>query len=71
LLLALPVLIAVWALVGLYSCLGPMLLRGMLAIFVLAAAGGIAVLLLQKLEPQKMMALGSACLLAGVGLRAP
>jgi MFS family permease len=78
LLLALPVLIAVWALVGLYSCLGPMLLRGMLgskapllgglAIFVLAAAGGIAVLLLQKLEPQKMMALGSACLLAGVGL---
>ena len=78
LLLALPVLIAVWALGGLYASLGPMLVRGMLdsnapllgglALFVLAASGGIAVLLLQALEARKMMALGAACLLAGVGL---
>jgi hypothetical protein len=78
LLLALPVLIAVWALGGLYASLGPMLMRGMLdsnapllgglALFVLAASGGIAVLLLQNLEARKMMALGAASLLAGVGL---
>ena len=78
LLLALPVLIAVWALGGLYASLGPMLLKGMLdsnapllgglALFVLAASGGVAVLLLQTLEGRKMMALGSASLLAGVGL---
>jgi predicted MFS family arabinose efflux permease len=56
----------------------PMLLKGMLdsnapllggvALFVLAASGGIAVLLLQTLEARRMMALGSASLLAGVGL---
>jgi predicted MFS family arabinose efflux permease len=78
LLLALPVLIAVWALGGLYNSLGPALVRGMLrsnapllgglAIFVLAASGGIAVLLLQNLEARKTMTLGSASLLAGVGL---
>ena len=78
LLLALPVLIAVWALGGLYASLGPSLVRGMLdsnapllggvALFVLAASGGIAVLLLQNLDARKMMALGSASLLGGVGL---
>src|ERR1700722_14843042 len=78
LLLALPLLIAVWALGGLYASLGPMLVRGMLesnapllgglALFVLAASGGIAVLLLQALESRKMMALGAASLLAGTGL---
>jgi predicted MFS family arabinose efflux permease len=78
LLLALPVLIAVWALGGLYASLGPMLVRGMLdssapllgglALFVLAASGGIAVLLLQSLEARKTMALGAASLLAGTGL---
>jgi predicted MFS family arabinose efflux permease len=78
LLLALPVLIAVWSLGGLYASLGPSLVRGMLgtnaplmgglALFVLAASGGIAVLLLQHLEARKMMMLGSASLLGGVGL---
>jgi predicted MFS family arabinose efflux permease len=78
LLLALPVLIAVWALGGLYASLGPTLVRGMLnsnapllgglSLFVLAASGGIAVLLLQNLEARKMMTLGSASLLGGVGL---
>jgi predicted MFS family arabinose efflux permease len=78
LLLAVPVLIAVWSLGGLYASLGPTLVRGMLdskaplvgglALFVLAASGGIAVLLLQNLEARKMMTLGSASLLGGVGL---
>src|ERR1700733_8890371 len=78
LLLALPVLIAVWALGGLYASLGPSLVRGMLgsnapllgglALFVLAASGGIAVLLLQNLDARKTMTLGSTSLLAGVGL---
>jgi len=78
LLLALPVLIAVWALGGLYASLGPTLVRGMLdsnapllgglALFVLAASGGIAVLLLQNLDARNTMTLGAASLLAGVGL---
>jgi predicted MFS family arabinose efflux permease len=78
LLLAVPVLIAVWSLGGLYASLGPTLVRGMLdseaplvgglALFVLAASGGIAVLLLQNLEARKLMTLGSASLLGGVGL---
>jgi phosphotransferase system glucose/maltose/N-acetylglucosamine-specific IIC component len=43
-------------------------LLGGLALFVLAASGGVAVLLLQNLEARKMMTLGSASLLGGVGL---
>jgi predicted MFS family arabinose efflux permease len=78
LLLALPVLIAVWSLGGLYASLGPALVRGMLAsnaplagglaIFVLAATGGSAVLLLRNLEPRRMMVLGAASLVAGIGI---
>jgi predicted MFS family arabinose efflux permease len=78
LLLALPVLIALWALGGFYSSLAPMLVRGMLAshapmlgglaIFLLAATGGIAVLLLRSLEPRRMMVLGSLSLLVGIGI---
>jgi predicted MFS family arabinose efflux permease len=80
LLLALPVLVAVWALAGFYGALGPMLIRGMLgsnspllgglALFVLAASGGVAVLLLQRREPREMMTFGAACLLAGVAIAA-
>jgi len=78
LLLAVPVLIAVWALGGLYACLGPMLVREMLgsnapllgglSLFVLAASGGIAVLLLQSLEARRMMVLGALCLGVGIGI---
>jgi hypothetical protein len=78
LLLALPVLIAVWALAGLYACLSPMLVRAMLglnepllgglALFVLAASGGVAVLLLQNLEARRMMMLGSVSLGVGIGI---
>ena len=78
LLLALPILLAVWALAGFYGSLGPQLIRGMLhtqspvlggmALFVLAASGGLAVLLLQNRTPREMMLLGAGSLLAGVAL---
>jgi MFS family permease len=78
LLLAAPILFAVWALGGFYASLGPQLIRGMLssqspvlggmALFVLAASGGIAVLLLQNRTPREMMLLGAGSLLTGVGL---
>ena len=78
LLLAAPILIAVWALAGFYASLGPQLIRGMLgsqspvlggmALFVLAASGGFAVLLLQNRTPREMMLLGAGSLLAGVAL---
>jgi predicted MFS family arabinose efflux permease len=78
LLLALPVLVASWALAGFYASLGPMLVRGMLgagsallgglALFVLAASGGLAVLVLQHREPRAMMTLGASLLAAGVGV---
>jgi predicted MFS family arabinose efflux permease len=78
LLLALPVLVASWALAGFYGSLGPMLVRGMLgvgsallgglALFVLAASGGLAMLVLQHREPRAMMTLGASMLAAGVGV---
>jgi predicted MFS family arabinose efflux permease len=78
LLLALPVLVAVWCLAGFYGALGPMLVRSMLAsntpllgglaLFVLAACGGISVLVFQHREPREMMMLGAASLFAGVAI---
>jgi hypothetical protein len=78
LLLALPVLVASWALAGFYGSLGPMLVRGMLgvgsallgglALFVLAASAGLAVLVLQHREPRAMMTFGASLLAAGVGV---
>ena len=78
LLLALPVLVASWALAGFYGSLGPMLLRGMLgvgsallgglALFVLTASAGLAVLVLQHREPRAMMTVGATMLAAGVGV---
>jgi predicted MFS family arabinose efflux permease len=78
LLLALPILVASWALAGFYASLGPMLVRGMLgvsspllgglALFVLAASAGLAVLVLQHREARSMMTLGASLLLAGVGV---
>jgi hypothetical protein len=80
LLLALPVLVAVWALGGFYAALGPMLIHGMmgsnspllggLALFVLAASGAISVLLLQQREPREMMTFGAVCLLVGAAIAA-
>jgi hypothetical protein len=78
LLLALPVLVAVWALGGFYAALGPMLVRGMLGVgsaflggmtlFVLAASGGLAVLALQHRKPRALMTFGAAMLATGVGI---
>jgi predicted MFS family arabinose efflux permease len=78
LLLALPILVASWALAGFYGSLGPMLVRGMLgasspllgglALFVLAASAGLAVLVLQHREPRAMMTFGASLLVAGVGV---
>jgi predicted MFS family arabinose efflux permease len=78
LLLALPILVASWSLAGFYGSLGPMLLRGMLgvnsallgglALFVLAASAGLAVLALQDREPRELMTFGAAMLAVGVGV---
>jgi predicted MFS family arabinose efflux permease len=78
LLLASPVLVASWALAGFYGALGPMLLHRMLgvgsallgglALFVLAASAGAAVLVLQHREPRAMMTFGASMLAAGVGV---
>jgi len=78
LLLAVPVLIAVWATAGFYGSLGPMLIRGLLGthspllgglgLFVLAATAGVSVLLLQHREPKHMMTLGAASLALGAAL---
>lgn len=78
LLLALPVLVASWALGGFYASLGPMLVRGILgvdsallgglALFVLAASGGLAVLVLRRRAPRTLMAFGASMLAAGVGV---
>jgi MFS family permease len=78
LLLALPVLVASWALAGFYGSLGPMLLRsllgvgspllGGLALFVLAASAALAVLALQHREALAMMTFGALLLAAGAGV---
>jgi MFS family permease len=80
LLLATPVLIAVWALAGFYGALSPLLVKGMLgvntpllgglALFVVATFGGLAVLVLQHREAKDMMMLGAASLIVGVGVTA-
>jgi len=78
LLLAVPILVASWALAGFYGSLGPMLVRGMLgsnspllgglALFALASSAGVAVLLLQHRAPRAMMSVGALALIAGVGI---
>jgi len=80
LLLALPVLVALWALGGFYAALGPMIIRGMmgsnspllggLALFVLAASGGVSVLLLQRREPREVMTFGALALFVGAAIAA-
>src|SRR5258706_10065501 len=75
-LVAAPVLIAVWALAGFYGSLGPSLvqssfgldssLQGGMALFVLAASAGVAVLLTQRLEGRTLMIYAATALIAGV-----
>ena len=77
-LVATPVLVAVWALAGFYGSIGPALVRqvvgsnsvllGGLALFVLAASGGVTVLLLRAARPRTVMLLGIVGLIGGVGI---
>ena len=78
LLVAIPALVAVWAIAGLYGALGPTLVRmlvghnsyvlGGLALFVLAGSGALAVLALRAAAPRTLMLLGTSALIGGVGL---
>jgi MFS family permease len=73
--LAAPALVAAWAVPGFYGSLGPSLMRiwvggagtwlGGLCLFVLAGSGALAVLLTLELPPHRVLALGSAALVAG------
>jgi hypothetical protein len=75
---ALPAIIAVWALGGLYLSLGPSLAAqlaaspnlvwGGLVIFILAGIGAAAVGLFRQLAPRRAMLIGCGFLLAGVGV---
>jgi hypothetical protein len=74
-LLAAPILVAVWSLAGLYASLVPALLRGAfglnpsfasgLAAFALAGTGVISILALQRAAPRFVMGYGAFTLLAG------
>jgi predicted MFS family arabinose efflux permease len=76
-LLAVPVLVAAWSLAGFYAALAPALIKssfgldaslfGGTALFLLAASGAAAVLLLRQREGRTMMSFGAAGLFAGVG----
>jgi predicted MFS family arabinose efflux permease len=76
LLVAAPVLVAVWALAGFYGSVGPAVVRlvagthsilvGGLGLFVLAASGGLAVLLSRNARPRAVMVFGILALLVGV-----
>jgi MFS family permease len=78
LMFAVPALVAVWAMAGLYGALGPALVKlvsgsgsivlGGLSLFVLAASGAVAVLVLQRQGARSLMLTGGAALLAGVAL---
>jgi len=78
LLLAIPVLVAVWSLASFYGALGPTLVRGLLgsdsplfgglALFALAASACLGVLVLQHREARLLMTFGASTLVVGVGL---
>jgi hypothetical protein len=77
-LLAIPALTGAWGLAGFYASLGPTLVRklmassapavGGLALFVLAIAGVVAVLVSRLRPAHATMAFGSGALAAGVGI---
>ncbi len=78
LLFAVPALVAVWAMAGLYGALGPALVQlvsgsrsvvlGGLSLFVLAGSGALAVLLLQRRSARQLSLIGGGALLAGIAL---
>jgi predicted MFS family arabinose efflux permease len=77
-LLAIPALLATWALVGFYGALGPSLVRRMMGstslllggvlLFEVAGAGALTVLLLRNRPARAVLLLGTTALLAGVSL---
>jgi MFS family permease len=77
-LLAIPALVATWALAGFYGALGPTLVRrilqsrslalGGLAVFVLAGSGALTTFVVRSRPARAVMALGAVALLVGVGL---
>jgi hypothetical protein len=77
-LLAVPALVGAWALAGFYGSLGPSLVRrlmassspavGGLALFVLAGAGVVAVLVWRRRTALRTMQLGTAALAVGVAV---
>ena len=76
--LAVPTLVAIWALAGFYASLGPKLvhsfggdkaaLLGGLALTVFSAAGAVAALLSQRVPHPKMMTASAAATLVGLGV---
>ena len=76
LLLAVPVLVAAWSLVGFYGSLGPTLVRrlagstslslGGLLLFVFAASGATTVFVSRQRAAQHLMTFGTGALMAGV-----
>jgi hypothetical protein len=77
-LVAVPALIAAWALAGFYGSLGPALVRrlcetrslaiGGIALGVLAASGAVTVFAMARRDATWMMRYGAVALIAGVGL---
>ena len=78
LLLAAPVVVAVWSLAGFYGSLGPSLVHivarshsvvlGGAALFVLAGSAALTVFLGRSVQPRRVMLVGSAALFGGVGV---
>lgn len=74
-LLAVPILVATWALAGFYASLGPAMVKGVLgfdaslfggiSLFLMAASGAAVVPLLMRKEPTTMMSIGAAALFLG------
>jgi MFS family permease len=77
-LLAVPVLVATWALAGFYASLGPTLVRQLVGsdslslggsvIFVIAGSGALSVWLMHARPAHELMTLGSAALASGVAI---
>jgi MFS family permease len=74
--LAVPLLVAGWAVAGFYASLGPALMRkvfgldpslaGGMALFALAGSAGLAVAVLREFSPQRLSALGARALALGM-----
>lgn len=74
--LAVPMLVAGWAVAGFYASLGPALVRkvfgldpslaGGMALFALAGSAGVAVAVLRHASPQRLSAFGARALVSGM-----